>query len=261
MAGEKKSFIMYKDTIDIIDKLSDEQAGSLFRAICNFQRGIDQELDTLTEVAFSGFECQFIRDDEKWQTASKKNSKNGAEGAKKREKNRSERMNTEVKSSERMNYVENSSETQPNHAVTVTVTDTVTVTGTDTEKKKEVTKAFGWEWAGISKDQISHLKEIRSKKKHVNSPAALAMVKKQVLRCGDSGYPPQQVIGIMLENGWAKIDVKWLKEQGYAPDNRQAIQVAQVNQGASQGDYQTGVSNNTQEQLRRMKTLFSSVKT
>jgi hypothetical protein len=64
---ERKSFILHKDSLEILDKLSDEQAGKLFKAIKKYQNGEDQiDLDFALDLVFTNFLNQFKRDEEKW---------------------------------------------------------------------------------------------------------------------------------------------------------------------------------------------------
>ena len=59
---EKKSFQLYKDTLKILDRLTDEQAGKLFRAIVDYNNGETPNLDETLSLVFFPFENQFIRD-------------------------------------------------------------------------------------------------------------------------------------------------------------------------------------------------------
>tara|TARA_R110000851_G_scaffold309302_3_gene468703 strand:+ start:380 stop:1189 length:810 start_codon:yes stop_codon:yes gene_type:complete len=61
---DRKSFLMYIDSLSILNKLSDEQAGKLFKAIKHFKEtGEIMELDFALEIALDPFLNQFKRDD------------------------------------------------------------------------------------------------------------------------------------------------------------------------------------------------------
>jgi hypothetical protein len=60
----RKSFIIHKDSLDILKDLTDEQAGQLFKAINHYQNGNDFELSQILKIAFNPFKNQFVRDDE-----------------------------------------------------------------------------------------------------------------------------------------------------------------------------------------------------
>ena len=78
--SKRKSFLIYIDSLPVLDDLTDEQAGKLFKAISSYHKGEDLELDSLTKIAFSPFKSQFIRDDEKYQKIVERNKNNGLKG-------------------------------------------------------------------------------------------------------------------------------------------------------------------------------------
>lgn len=77
---EKKSFQLYKDTLKILDRLTDEQAGKLFRAITDFNNGIEPQLDETLSLVFFPFENQFIRDADAYANKCEVNKENGSKG-------------------------------------------------------------------------------------------------------------------------------------------------------------------------------------
>ena len=81
----KKSFILYCDTLAVLDHLTDEQAGQLFKAIKSYQSNQETELDPIIRVAFTSFEAHFVRDDEKYQHICERNRVNGAKGGRPKE--------------------------------------------------------------------------------------------------------------------------------------------------------------------------------
>lgn len=70
---KRKSFVIHIDSLDILDDLTDEQAGQLFKAIKSHQLGEEVELPSLIKIAFSPFKNQFARDDEKYEKLCEKN--------------------------------------------------------------------------------------------------------------------------------------------------------------------------------------------
>jgi hypothetical protein len=75
-----KSFIIYKDSLSVLNKLTDEQAGKLFKAIFNYQTNNVLPEDTLISIIFEPFLNQFKRDDIKYQNVVEKNKINGSKG-------------------------------------------------------------------------------------------------------------------------------------------------------------------------------------
>jgi hypothetical protein len=77
MAKEKKGFILYCDIIHTIEKLSDEQAGKLFKHILKYVN--DQEPiaeDIITEIAFEPIKQSLKRDLQKYEGIRLKNKEN-----------------------------------------------------------------------------------------------------------------------------------------------------------------------------------------
>jgi len=84
---EKKSFLLHIDSLDILEKLSDEQAGKLFKAIASHHNGSDYELDNLLDLVFTPFKNQFVRESEKYKEVSKIRALNGRKGGKQKQAN------------------------------------------------------------------------------------------------------------------------------------------------------------------------------
>ena len=79
MSG-RKSFIIHKDSLSVLDDLTDEQAGKLFKAIKAYQEGEKLDVDAITKIAFSPFRAQFERDTEKYNEQVNRNRNNGLKG-------------------------------------------------------------------------------------------------------------------------------------------------------------------------------------
>lgn len=87
----RKSFLIYKDSLSVLDELTNEQAGIIFKAIKDFQDGKTTELEFALKMVFLPFKNQFVRDNENYQKKSETNSINGSIGGKRRVANASER--------------------------------------------------------------------------------------------------------------------------------------------------------------------------
>lgn len=82
----KKSFILHIDTLNVLDELTDEQAGKLFKAIYLYQKNEKIELDFGLKMAFLPFKNQFLRDNTKYELVSERNRKNGVKGGRPKNK-------------------------------------------------------------------------------------------------------------------------------------------------------------------------------
>jgi len=83
----KNSFLLYHDQIDMIDAMSDEQAGILIKAVFRYSTsGITSELnDPFVKMAFIAFKAAIDRSCKKYQeTVVKRNQKNGKLGGRPR---------------------------------------------------------------------------------------------------------------------------------------------------------------------------------
>jgi hypothetical protein len=76
----KKSFYLFHDSLEILNDISDEQAGQLFKAIYKFNIGEQVELDPLLKMCFLPFKNQFIRDLEAYNKKCERNKLNGSKG-------------------------------------------------------------------------------------------------------------------------------------------------------------------------------------
>ena len=76
----RKSFVLHIDSLDVLDELTDEQAGKLFKAIKSFNSGSEIELDSITKIVMVPFKAQFIRDNEKYSKKVEVNKINGLKG-------------------------------------------------------------------------------------------------------------------------------------------------------------------------------------
>lgn len=76
----KTGFILHLDSLAVLDELTDEQAGILFKAIRDYNLGKEPELDFAMKMAFLPFKNQFVRDSVKYDGVCERNKINGAKG-------------------------------------------------------------------------------------------------------------------------------------------------------------------------------------
>ena len=84
MNKKRTSFLLHIDSLEILNDLSDDQAGKLFKAIYSHQNNEDVNLDQITKMVFLPFKNQFIRDDEKYTKTCERRAIAGAKGGKQR---------------------------------------------------------------------------------------------------------------------------------------------------------------------------------
>ncbi len=76
MKKQPKRFYLYLDSIKVLDFMTDEQAGLLFRAIKDYQDGKEPTLDKTLSLVFVPFKNQFDREHENYEKTCKKNKAN-----------------------------------------------------------------------------------------------------------------------------------------------------------------------------------------
>ena len=131
MAKDKKSFLLYCDIIHTVEKLTDEQAGNLFKHILNYVNDRNPITDSLiTELTFEPIKQQLKRDLKKYEELVVKRSLAGIASAESRKQ--SQHMLTSVES------VQHTS-TNSTDIVIDTVTDIVKDKGKEKRKRDVAT--------------------------------------------------------------------------------------------------------------------------
>lgn len=83
----QKSFILHLDSLEILDKLTNEQRGELLTAMVKFNKDEDFEMSPMVDLVFFNFKKQFLRDREKYEKICEKNRKNGEGGGRPKKDN------------------------------------------------------------------------------------------------------------------------------------------------------------------------------
>lgn len=97
MANKRKSFVLHIDSLDILDDLTNGQAGVLFKAIKAHQNDEEFDLDSIVKMVFIPFKNQFARDNEKYEKTCKARATAGSKGGKQRVANQAIASNSKQK--------------------------------------------------------------------------------------------------------------------------------------------------------------------
>jgi hypothetical protein len=114
MADDKASFLLYSDLIHTVGRLTEEQAGRLFKHILAYVNDQDPELeDQVLQVAFEPIKQSLKRDLKKWEQTRKKRSESGRKGGLAKAKNQQKKA--------KLANARNGKQTLANQAVNVSV--------------------------------------------------------------------------------------------------------------------------------------------
>lgn len=86
----RKSFILHIDSLGILNELTDEQAGQLFKLIYNYynpEKPIETQITQLVNLAFYPFKSQFQRDLQAYNKVCDRNKNNGMLGGRPKKNN------------------------------------------------------------------------------------------------------------------------------------------------------------------------------
>ena len=195
MADDKKSFVVYHDIKEVIDGLTDEQVGSLFRSMVTYSvDGTELQLDGLLRFIFIPIRQQMDRDSAKWEGIREKRAEAGRKGGIKSGESRRKANALSASSNEANEAVNVNANVNANVNGTVTVTDTVNATTNATvtsgggsgsyDDEFNIWKMLGAEGidavydtypntGGLLLDKV--YEDIKTKQKKVKSPLAFVM--------------------------------------------------------------------------------------
>ena len=124
MAENKKSFILYRDILEVADELSDQDAGQLFKHILNYVNDNHPVTDNpIVKLSFIPIKQQLKRDLKKYEDRAQRSRDNGAKGGRP----------PEGKTTQKTQQVKKEPKKPDNDNDTVTVTDTDNGNDTDNE--------------------------------------------------------------------------------------------------------------------------------
>lgn len=119
MAKDKKSFLLYTDLISVVDELSDEEAGLLFKHTLMYVNDMNPEPpNRLIKLLFEPIKLQLKRDLNEWNNIRKKRAESGKLGGLQSGISRITTKQNEANEA----IASNSKQNEANEAVNVTVT-------------------------------------------------------------------------------------------------------------------------------------------
>ncbi len=188
MADDKKSFVVYHDIKEVIDGLTDEQVGKLFRSMVNYSvDGTELQLDGVLRFIFIPIRQQMDRDSTKWEGIREKRAEAGRKGGIKSGESRRKANALFALSNEANEAVNVNANVNGNVNVNGNATTTVTKGGSSGggyDDDFNIWKMLGAEGidavyetypntGGLLLDKV--YEDIKAKHKKVNSPLAFVM--------------------------------------------------------------------------------------
>lgn len=205
MAANKDSFILYCKYIHQVEKISDEQAGKLFKHILRYVNDLNPVIDDLIiDLLFEGIKQDLKNDLKKWEATCKRNQENGSKGG---------RPKNPDKPKKPTGFFENPSE--PKKPDSDSDCDCDCDNDKNDEEKKE-NKIFSFKNScldlGIDADVLDDWLKLRKTKKATNSETAFNSIKSQIEKAFLS---PTNCIEIAVIKSWVGFEAKWLNNIDY----------------------------------------------
>jgi hypothetical protein len=217
----RTSFVLHLDSLDVLDELSNEDAGVLLKAMRDFNRDEDPKLSGLMKVIFLPFKNQFIRDEVKYDEKSDKRSEAGRKGNLKRY---NPDLYTQVVDKqitlEEAEIVAKGrncevSDTLPSQMV---AKPRYKDSDSDSEKKKEKESTKGDPFnflnsilaLGVDKQIAKDWMSVRTKKKAANT---LTAFNKIVSEINKSNLTANEIIKLCAEKSWVGFNPDWIKTE------------------------------------------------
>jgi len=204
----KKSFILHIDSLGILDKLSNEQAGILLKAFCEYHKtGIEPVLDFTLELVFFNFKAQFERDFEKYEKVVERNTNNGKKGGRPKE--------TETNPENPVGYLatektqQNPTKPKKADSVNDSVNDSESVNENKSKKESKFNFLNSLIGLGIHKEIAIEWIEVRTKKGGVNTKTAFDAIAEQIKL---SKLSPTDSIKQAVIKNWVGFKAEWIKE-------------------------------------------------
>ena len=217
----KKSFVLYSDLMDIVNDLSDEQAGKLIKIIVDYVNDRNPEVeDQLLKIAFLPIKNQLKRDLKKWEDIKVKRSESGKLGGRPKKQTKAKKAN---------GFSEKQTKAKKAVNVNVSVSDNVNVN--DSVINKESVFNFKKEFLdmGVEKEILEDWLKVRKNKKATNSKTAFNGIVKKIEA---SGLSANECIKISAENSWSGFNNKWIEEKEKSSAKKEKLNVTQRVMGA-----------------------------
>lgn len=115
----KKTFILYLDNLNVLDDLTDEEAGQLFKAIKQYQIERKTNLKGLMKAIFTPFQTVLDKDDVKYEQTCEQRRLAGAKGGRKKAENLANLANAKFAKKNVANLADNDNENDNDNDINI----------------------------------------------------------------------------------------------------------------------------------------------
>ena len=193
MTSKRKSFVLHIDSLEILDDLTDDQAGVLFKAIKAYQNDDEFYLENIVKMVFIPFKNQFIRDNDKYTKTCERRAIAGSKGGKQKVANAS-----------------NSKQKVANVADSVSKkkSDSKNNSKSDSDSKKEV---IDFSLLNLSEYELSEMIRIRKKNKGGSlTNRVIKGLAKELDQARVNGFTNDQILTEWETRGWKSFKAEWV---------------------------------------------------
>lgn len=201
----KDTFILYTEQKEVIDKLSDEQAGKLIKAIYEYvETGEMPKLDSVLDLVIIPFKQNLDRNADKYEETKKKRSeagKLGAEIKKQKQAKQAKQANAKFANNKQANQAVN-----VNDNVNVNVNEDVLLEKEKNKKRKSFEDVFLENQC--SKELENTLKDFIDMRKTIKKPMttkALELLLKNLERLTNLEEEKIAILNQSIEHGWQTV--------------------------------------------------------
>ena len=198
----RRSFLLHIDSLDVLDELSNEEAGKLLKAMRDYHNDEEMQLDALTKIVFSPFKNQFNRDSLKYKTTCERRANAGSMGGKQKVANASKPKQKVANVAENDNVSKN-----------VNVNDSKS----DNDNKsvsviKETPVKLDYSVLQMTDLQCKDVARIRRKNKGTAlTQLIINQLAKQFFLAAEKGFSFQDSLIEWEVRGWKSFKAEWMK--------------------------------------------------
>lgn len=196
----KDTFILYTEQKEVIDKLSDEQAGKLIKAIYEYvETGEMPSLDNVLDLVIIPFKQNLDRNADKYEETKKKRSEAGKLGAEIKKQKQAKQANAKFANNKQANQAVNVNDN-------VNVNEDVLLEKEKNKKRKSFEDVFLENQC--SKELENTLKDFIDMRKTIKKPMttkALELLLKNLERLTNLEEEKIAILNQSIEHGWQTV--------------------------------------------------------